>query len=87
MLLQKAMHFFGQFRPDPCRRRNLFDTRFAQAINGPELSQKQIFPVLTHTWAIVENTFVDSFLEQKLVIRVRESMRFVSNSLEEMQRA
>ena len=87
MALQKAMHFFGQFWSDPFGRRNLVNARFAQAIDRTEFSQEQILSVLTHTRAIVENTFVDSLLEQKLVVRVCESMRFVANSLEEMQRA
>ena len=87
MPLQKAMHFFGQFWPDPLGRRNLLDTRFAQAIDRTEFSQKQAFPVLTHTRAIVKNTFVDPFFKQKLVISVGEAVRFIADSLKEMQRA
>ena len=86
MALQEAMHFSGQFRSDPFGRRNLLDARFAQAIDRTEFSQEQTFPVLTHARAIVENTFVDSFLEQKLMISVRETMRFVSDSLKQVQR-
>jgi len=81
MALQKAMHFFGQFWSDPFGRRNLVNARFAQAIDRTEFSQEQILSVLTHTRAIVENTLVDSFLEQKLMIRVGEAMRFVTDSL------
>jgi hypothetical protein len=81
MALQKAMHFFGQFWSDPFGRRDLLDARFAQAIDRTEFSQEQILSVLTHTRAIVENTLVDSFLEQKLMIRVGEAMRFVTDSL------
>src|SRR5260370_25083051 len=85
MTLQKAMHFFGKFWPDPLGRRNLLDTRFAQAIDRTEFSQKQAFPVLTHARAIVENTFVDPFLEQELMVSIREAMRFVADSLKQMQ--
>jgi len=81
MALQKAMYFVGQFWSDPFGRRNLVDARFAQAIDRTEFSQEQILSVLTHTRAIVENTLVDSFLEQKLMIRVGEAMRFVTDSL------
>ena len=87
MALQKAVHFFGQFWSDPFRCRNLLNAGFAQAIDRTEFSQKQTFPVLTHARTIVENAFVDPFLEQKLVIRVGEPMRLVADTLKEMQRA
>ena len=81
MSLQKAMHFLGQFWADPFGGRDLLDACFSQAIDRTEFSQEQIFSVLTHARAIVENTLVDSFLEQKLMIRVCEAMRFVTDSL------
>src|SRR5260370_35545027 len=87
MPLQKAVHFFGQFWPDALGRRNLLDARFAQAIDRTEFSLKQAFPVLTHTRAIVENTFVDPFLKQQLWISVGEAVRFIADSLKEMQRS
>ena len=85
MPLQKAMHFFSQFRPDPLSRRNLLDACFAQSIDRTEFSQKQAFPVLTHARTIIENTFVDPLLEQQLVISIREAMRFVADSLKKVE--
>ena len=59
MPLQEAMHFFGQLAANPFRGRNFIHRRFAQTIHGTKLSQQQILPVLTHTWAIIENAFAD----------------------------
>src|SRR5262249_61817587 len=87
MALQEATHLFGKPSPDPLSRSDFLDTRFPQPIDRPKLSQQQIFAVFTHPGAIIENTFVDSFLEQKLVIRVREPMRFVPDSLKQVERA
>ena len=84
MPLQKAVHSFGQLRSDPFGCGDLLDARFAQAIDRTEFSQEQIFSVLTHARAIIENTFVDSFLKQKLMIRVCERVRFIANSLKQM---
>src|SRR5438105_8548141 len=64
--LQETMHFFGQFWANSFRGGDLLHARFAQAIDRTKFSQEQIFSVLTHAWAIVENTLVDSFLEQEL---------------------
>jgi hypothetical protein len=87
MSLQKAMDFFGQFRSDAFGRRDLLYVRFPQPLDGTELPQKKIFPVLTHARAIIQNAFSDSFLHQELVISIREAMRFVANPLQQMQRA
>src|SRR5262249_39848444 len=87
MALQEATHLFGKPSPDPLSRSDFLDTRFPQPIDRPKLSQQQIFAAFTHPGAIIENTFVDSFLEQKLVIRVREPMRFVPDSLKQVERA
>lgn len=84
MPLQKAMHFFGQFWPDPFGSSDLLNARFAQTIDRAKFSQKQAFPVLTHAGTIVENAFVDPLLEQKLVVSIREAMRFVADSLKQM---
>jgi len=73
MLLQKAMHFFGQFWPDSFSGRDLLDARFAQTIDRTKFSQKQVLSVLTHARTIIQNALVDPFLEQKLMIRVRWS--------------
>ena len=85
MSLQKAMHFLGQFWADPFGGRDLLDARFSQAIDRTEFSQEQIFSVLAHARAIVENTFVDPFLEQQLVISICEAMRLVADSLKQVE--
>ncbi len=82
MPLQKAMHFFRQFSSNPFGGGNLIDARFAQAIDRAKLPKQKIFPVLTHARAIIENAFVDSLLQQQLMISVREPMRFIANSLQ-----
>ena len=87
MPLQKAVHFFGQFWPDPFGSSYLLNARFAQTIDRPKSSQEQTVPVLTHARAIVQNAFVDPLLEQELMVSVRETMRFVPDSLKQMQRA
>src|SRR5205807_6543009 len=87
MSLQKAMHFFGQFWSDAFGSRDLLDARFAQAIDRTKFSKEQVFRVLAYARTIVQDAFVDPLLEQKLVISIGEAMRFVSNSLEQMQRA
>src|SRR5205807_2411999 len=87
MSLQKAMHFFRQFWSDPFGGRDLLDARFPQTVDRPEFSQEQIFTVLTDAGAIIENAFIDPLLEQQLMIRVRETMRLIPDSLKQMQRA
>ena len=84
MASQEAMDFFRQLSSNSFGGRNLLHARLAQTINGTKLAQQQIFPVLTHARAIIENTFVDSFLKQKLMIRVCETVRFIANSLKQM---
>ena len=87
MPLQKSMNVLGQFRADSLRRGDLFHTRFPQPIDGPELAQQQILPVLAHARAIVENAFADPLLHQELVVGVGETVGFVANALEQTQRA
>src|SRR6266404_1332128 len=79
--LQEVMHFLRQFSPDPFGRGNFLHARFAQAIDRSKPSQEEIFPVLTDARTIVKDAFVDALLQKKLVICVREPMRFVANSL------
>src|SRR3954470_22346338 len=82
MPLQKPMHVLSEFRPDPLRRCNLVDARFAQSIYRSESPQQQILAVLTDAGAIVENALADPLLHQQLVIGIRESVRFVADALE-----
>src|SRR5881392_1550330 len=83
MAFEKAMNFLRQLRPDPFRRGDLFHGRFPQSVYGPKFSQQQIFAVLAHARTIVENAFADPLLHQELVIGVRETMRFVADTLEQ----
>src|SRR5690349_8699989 len=87
MPLQKTMHFFRELRTDSFGRGDLFHARFAQSIYRTEFSQQQVLPVLTDAWTIIKNTFVDSLLQQQLMISVRKSVCFVANSLQQMQSA
>src|SRR5256885_14569650 len=82
MAFEKPVNFLRQLRPDPFGRRDLFHGRFSQSVYRTKFSQEQILAVLTHTGAIVENTFTDPLFHQQLVIRVREPVRFVANALE-----
>ena len=87
MPLQKAVDVLGQFRTDSFRGRNLFHARFAEPIDGAESAQEQILAVLTYARAIIENAFADALLHQELVVSVGETVGFVSNALEQTQRA
>ena len=82
MALQKAMHFFRQFRSDAFGRRDLFHGGFPQAIDRSEFTKEQTFPVLTHARTIIQNTFADPLLHQQLVIGICEAVRFVANALQ-----
>src|ERR1700730_12261769 len=62
MSLQKAVDILGQFRTNAFGGRDLLHGRFAEPIDGTESTQKQILAVLTHSRAIVENTFTDALL-------------------------
>ena len=55
---------------------------FTQPLDGPELAQQQILPVLAHPGTIIQNTFADPLLHEQLVISVGETMRFIANSLQ-----
>ena len=80
------MHVFRQFSADPFRGGNLLNTGFAQTTHRAKSPQQQIFPVLAHTGTIIENTFFDAFFHEQLVVRVGETMRLVTNALEQTQR-
>ena len=84
---QKSMHFLREFLPDSFSRGDLFDTRFAQTIDRAKFSQQQVFSILTHARTIVQNAFVDSLLEQQLMISVRKPVRFIADSLKQVKRA
>ena len=73
------MHFFRQLLAYPFGRCNFLDTCFAQPLHGPEFLQKKVFAVLAHPWAIIEDTFTDPFLHQKLVIGIGKTVCFVAN--------
>src|SRR5215211_2252852 len=85
MPLQKEMHFFGQLSANAFRSCDLLDTCPAESIHGAEPSQQQIFPVLAHARAIVEDTFFDSFFHEQLMVCVREPMRLIADSLKQSQ--
>ena len=87
MASQEAMDFFRQLSSNSFGSRNLLHARLAQTINGTKLAQQQIFPVLTHTRAIIENAFADAFFHEQLMISVGEAMCFVTNALEQTQSA
>src|SRR2546428_12849657 len=87
MASQEAMDFFRQFSPNSFGGRNLLHARLAQTINGTKLAQQQVFPVLTHARAIIENAFTDAFFHKQLMVGVSETVGLVANSLEQSQRA
>src|SRR5947207_10545974 len=87
MPLQKTMYFFGQLSANPFGGRDFFHARAAESIHGTKFSQQQVLAVLTHTGAIVQNAFADSFFHEQLMIGVGEAMRFVANALEQSQGA
>ena len=53
------MNLFRQLPSNSFGRGNLLHARLAEAINRTKLAQQQIFPVLTHTRAIIENALAD----------------------------
>ena len=85
MPLQKQVHIFRQLPANAFRCRDLINSCLAEAIHGAEPLQQQIFPVLAHAGAIVEDAFFDSFFHQQLVIRVGKPMCLVSNALKQTQ--
>ena len=78
------MHFFREFSPNSFSGGNLLDAGFPQTIDRAKFSQKQIFPVLTHARAIIENAFVDAFFHEQLMIGIGKAVRFVADSLEQI---
>ena len=87
MPLQEAMHFFRKLSANAFRGGNFLYRRFAQTFHGAELSQQQIFPVLAHPRAIIENALADALFHEQLMIRVGKPMGFVTDSLEQAQSA
>lgn len=85
MPLQKEVHFFGQLSAYPFRSSDLFNTCAAESIHGPEPSQQQVFPVLAHARAIIENAFFDSLFHEQLMIGIGEPMRLIADSLKQSQ--
>src|SRR3954471_6121998 len=55
MAFEKAMNFLRQFRTDPFCGGDLFYGRLPQPVHRTKFSQEQIFPVLAHAGAIIEN--------------------------------
>src|ERR1041385_1908458 len=86
MAFEEPMHVFRQFSPDPFRGGNLLNAGFAQTTHRAKSLQQQILPVLAYTETIVENTLFDAFFHEQLVIRVGETMRLVTDALEQTQR-
>ena len=82
MPLQKPMHFFGQFSADTFGGRDLIHARPAKAIHRAEPPQQQVFPVLAHAEAIVENAFFDSLFHEQLMICIGEPVCLIADALE-----
>src|ERR1700680_5223394 len=87
MAAQEAMDFVRQLSSNSFGGRNLLHAGLAQTINRTKLAQQQIFPVLAHAWAIIENAFTDAFFHEQLMVGVSETVGLVANSLEHSQRA
>ena len=87
MASQEAMDFFRQLSSNSFGGRNLLHAGLAQTINRTKLAQQQIFPVLAHARAIIENAFADPLFHQELVIGIRKAVRFVANPLQQTQRS
>jgi hypothetical protein len=85
MPLQKQVHIFRQLPANAFCSCDLLNGRLAEAIHGAEPLQQQIFPVLAHPGAIVENAFFDSFFHEQLVICVSEPMRLIADALKQSQ--
>ena len=85
MPLQKQVHFFRQFSANAFRGCDLLNACLAEAIHGAEPPQQQIFPVLAHPGAIVENAFFDSFFHEQLMICVGKPMRLIADALKQSQ--
>jgi hypothetical protein len=85
MPLQKQVHFLRQLLANAFRGCDLFNASLAEAIHGAEPPQQQIFPVLAHSGAIVENAFFDPFFHEQLMIRIGEPMRLVADALKQSQ--
>jgi hypothetical protein len=85
MVLQKAVNVFRQLSANAFRGRDLFNGCLPQAIHGAEPPQQQIFPVLAYPETIVENTFLDPFFHEQLMICVSEPMRLIADALKQSQ--
>lgn len=82
MPLQEAMHFLRQLLAYSFGRCNVFDARFAQPLDRAKPAQEKVFPVLAHSWTIVEDALPDPLFHQELVIGVGKTVRFIANALE-----
>ena len=83
MALQESVQVFSQLSANSFRGGNVFNACFTQATHGAKSPQQQIFPVLAHTRAIIENTFFDAFFHEQLMVRVGEPMGLIANALEQ----
>src|SRR5262249_38776537 len=87
MAPQKTMQLLRKFSPNPLSGGNLIGARFAQTTDRAKFSKQNVLTVLTYTRAIIENTFVNSLLEQQLMIRVCEPVCLIADPLQQMQSA
>ena len=85
MPLQKEVYFFRQLSANAFRGGNLLHAYFPKPTDRSKPVQQQIFPVLAHTRAIIENTFFDALFHQQLVVRVGEPMGLIANALKQPQ--
>src|SRR6266404_5913969 len=85
MLLQEAMDFFGELSANPLGGGNLLNACFPETIHRAKSPQQQIFPILAHTRAIIENAFFDAFFHEQLVVGVGKPMGLVANALKQSQ--
>src|SRR5687768_9576441 len=84
---QKLRDLRGELRADSCRGGDLLGTGFAQTRDAAKRAQQKLLAVLGNTRAIVENALRDPSFHEELMIRVRETVRFVADALEQPQRA
>ena len=85
MPLQKQVHIFRQLSANAFRSCDLLNSCLAEAIHGAEPLQQQIFPVLAHPGAIVENAFFDSFFHEQLMICIGKPVRLITDALKQSQ--
>lgn len=78
--MEGLVHGFGEAFADAGRERDVFDRSLLEALNGPEVGEKDLFPFFADSGDVIEERFADAAVAQRAVIGEGEAVGFIANA-------